>query len=161
MAIHFTTAPIPEWEEELELLEDEFDREYYLECRKEYIKFEEELCRVDQLQLLYDEMASYPLFTRFCYDKPDELYWDTPELNLKNTLELFVHTVDVTTFLTLQLILGIDDTEHRPYGHLSFSYDEVQLMFSFAERYADIKEMHEEKDKFIVWIVSRMMEFLL
>lgn len=166
MAITYTTAPVAEWEDELRSIDNELDLEYYLECRKEYEKFNNESMKLDQILDLWDDMSKVERFGRFYHKRPDETKWDNPHFMLDDPLGLFTDIVDLQTFERLRdNVFKIDETNYRPSGSLSLHMREIWSLFRFAERYVVIKDLYPDEQrkrkKFTIWIVSQMMEFLL
>jgi len=166
MAVTYTTAAIPDWELELQSIDAEFDLEYYLKCRKEYEEFNNESIKFDQILDLWDDMSKVERFGRFYHTRPNETYWDEPHFMLDDPLGLFIQIVDLQTFQRLKDdVFQIDETNYRPSGSLSLHMREIWSLFRFAERYVTIKDPYPDEQrkrkKFTIWIVSRMMEFLL
>ncbi len=166
MAIVYTTAPIPEWDHGLEIIEEEFDREYKDKLTAELHEFNRERFVFEQVADLWDDMSAVHRFSRFHYQHPDEDRWDRPHFILKDPLGLFADKVDTYTFGILKTkVFQMEETSYRPTGRLTLHIQEIRSLFCFAERYVSIKDMFPSEErktkKFTVWIVSKMMEFIL
>jgi hypothetical protein len=166
MSIQWTTSELEEWEKEIPAIELQYDKEYINEQKKLLEEFNDDMTMVDQLYELYEDMARVPRFCRFSYKDIDEEYIDNVNFRCSDPLGLFYHLVDSTTFNIFRFdVFQIDETEYRPFGKLNFELKEIKTLFRFAERYTTIKGSFEnepkKRKKFVVWVVSRMIEFLV
>jgi hypothetical protein len=151
---------------ELEDLDKQFDEEYVKQEGVALKEFKDEQIMYDGIFELWDEMSEYPFCCRFHYKQPNEDEWDHPHFELKDPLGLFEDFVNNQTFNILKDdIFEIDNTDYSPSGHLSYTLCEIRRFFDFAERYVGIKNMWKKdtlyNKKIVIWIVSKIMEFLV
>lgn len=170
MAAHWFTYAVPSWEEELNQIEDEMEKEYRLKELRERAQDHYELWLFDQKMMFYQDLANVGgTFTKFHYRIPNtyvENNWCTPNFKCYDPMGLFFRYVDTYTFnIIMYDVFKMDDSSYRPWGEQHYDFRTLKTLFTFAERWCEIHGLYDEGSprynyKLTLWVVSRILLFL-
>jgi len=166
---YWYTYKIPEYEEELEQLEEEFEDGYREEELKERELDKYESWLFDQKMDFYEDIGRNPHFLKFQYHLPSayvEETWCEPDFECSDPMGLFYKFLDKKTFKILRRrIFKMKRTAYVAEGKQHFKKSTLYDLLSFARRWCKIHLLYNENDrnynyKLTLWVASRILLYL-
>lgn len=162
------TYNVPAYEEELDDIEKEQEREYREEQELERQLDEYDMWLFDEKMKFYEELAQIPYFLKFAYKLPSrhvEQDWCEPDFECVDPMGLFYELLDRKTFRILRKkIFRMRYTPYVATGKHRLSKKLLLLLLSFARRWCQIHVLYyEDRDynyKITLWVASRILFFL-
>ena len=167
---HWYTYEIPNWEVELEELENEMELEHIVEAEYELELDKYEIWLFDQKMEFYDDLGNIGgPFTKFLYKTPSiftEDMWCSPNFCCYDPMGLFYQYLDTKTFHTLMSnFFNMKKSCYYPQGQQEYDLEMLKSLFKFSKRWCSIHLLYDEENndynrKITLWVVSCIIKYL-